>query len=116
MVHGDRRGHELGFPTANLELHRLRAALSGVYLVEVQGAAERALPGVANVGTRPTVNDSIRAILEVHILDFYADLYGRNISVTFQEKVREEQRFASLELLRRQLHKDIARGREYFGS
>ena len=116
VVHGDRRGHELGFPTANLELHRLRAPLSGVYLVEVQGAAERALPGVANVGTRPTVNDSIRAILEVHILDFYADLYGRNIGVTFQEKVREEQRFASLELLRRQLHKDIARGREYFGS
>ena len=88
--------------------------MSGVFLVEVDGVAGEALPGVANVGIRPTLNDSIRANLEVHILNFSGDLYGRRIGVTFLEKVREEQKFASVEFLMEQIHKDIARAHRFF--
>ena len=114
VVYGAQRGHGLGAPTANLELHRLKAPVSGVFLVEVDGVATKALPGVANVGIRPTLNDSIRANLEVHILNFSGDLYGRRIGVTFLEKVREEQKFASVELLIEQIQKDIARAHRFF--
>ncbi|MCZ6829975.1 MAG: bifunctional riboflavin kinase/FAD synthetase [Gammaproteobacteria bacterium] len=115
VVYGEQLGRSLGVPTANLELQRLRFPLSGVYIVEVAGVAATPLPGVANVGTRPTVDDSIRANLEVHLLDFDRDIYGRTISVTFREKIREEQKFDSLDELKQQLYRDIARGREFFG-
>jgi riboflavin kinase/FMN adenylyltransferase len=115
VVYGKQMGRTLGSPTANMELHRLRAPLSGVYLVEVAGLGEQSLPGVANVGTRPTVDDSIRANLEVHLLEFDRDIYGKTITVTFREKVREEEKFDSIELLAKQIQKDIARGREFFG-
>ncbi len=115
VVYGKQLGRSLGSPTANMELHRLRAPLSGVYLVKVAGIGDTDMPGVANVGTRPTVDDSIRANLEVHLLDFEGDLYGRTITVTFLEKVREEEKFDSLEQLSQQIQKDFARGREYFG-
>ena len=114
VVYGDQRGHGLGAPTANMELHRLRAPLSGVYVVEVVGIADQALPGVANVGTRPTIGDSIRANLEVHLLDFAGQLYGKTLTVTFCEKIRDEQKFESLDELQQQIHKDIAYGREFF--
>ena len=115
VVYGEQLGRGLGVPTANLELHRLRAPLSGVYIVEVDGLAATPLPGVANVGTRPTVDESIRANLEVHLLDFDRDIYGKTIGVTFREKVREEHKFNSLDELKQQIHRDIARGREFFG-
>jgi len=115
VVYGDRRGRALGVPTANLELHRLRTPLSGVYLVEVDGVGAEPLPGVANVGTRPTVGEGFRANLEVHLLDFDGRLYGRTLAVTFREKMREERKFDSLEDLREQTVGDIARGREAFG-
>ena len=114
VVYGDQRGRGLGAPTANMELHRLRAPLSGVYVVEVAGIADGALPGVANVGTRPTIGDSIRANLEVHVLDFDGQLYGKSLTVTFREKIRDEQKFESLDELQQQIHKDIAYGREFF--
>jgi len=93
--------------------------MSGVYAVEVniQGDhtyAGQWLPGVANVGCRPTVNASIKAILEVHLLDFDADLYGRRIDVRFREKVREEQKFDSIDLLKEQIHRDVNTARDYF--
>ena len=114
VVYGDQRGRGLGAPTANMELHRLRAPLSGVYVVEVAGIADGALPGVANVGTRPTIGDSIRANLEVHVLDYDGQLYGKSLTVTFREKIRDEQKFESLDELQQQIHKDIAYGREFF--
>ena len=115
VVHGDRRGRTLGTPTANLQLHRLRSPLSGVYLVEVEGLAERALPGVANVGVRPTVGDSLQANLEVHILDIDERLYGKTLTVVFLKKIREEIKFPSLEELREQIDRDKAQAREFFG-
>jgi riboflavin kinase/FMN adenylyltransferase len=118
VVYGAQRGRELGVPTANLKLHRLEAPLSGVYAVEVTGAAtgaaDRTWPGVANVGFRPTVGDQPRASLEVHLLDFDGHLYGKRLVVTFREKIREEVKFESLDALQEQIEKDIAHGREYF--
>ena len=114
VVYGDQRGRTLGAPTANLELHRLRAPLSGVYVVEVAGAGEKSLPAVANVGTRPTVGEGFRANLEVHVLDFEGSLYGKTLTVTFREKVRDEQKFDSLDELQDQIHRDIAYGRKCF--
>jgi riboflavin kinase/FMN adenylyltransferase len=78
------------------------------------GIAATPLPAVANVGTRPTVDDSIKANLEVHLLDFDRDIYGKTISVAFRKKLREEQKFGSLDELTQQLHRDIASGREFF--
>lgn len=114
VVYGDQRGRTLDAPTANLQLHRLKAPLSGVYVVEVAGASERPEPGVANVGVRPTVGEQFRANLETHLLDFEGDLYGSRLEVTFREKLREEQKFDSLDALQAQIHEDIARGRDYF--
>ena len=123
VVYGKQLGRVLDVPTANVELHRLRAAMSGVYAVEVNiqsdssdtaHCAEQWLPGVANVGCRPTVNESIKAILEVHLLDFDADLYGQRINVRFREKIREEQKFETLDLLKTQIHCDVNTARDYF--
>ena len=114
VVYGEQRGRELGGPTANLQLHRLEAPLSGVYAVEVAGAGDRVYPGVANVGFRPTVGEQLRASLEVHLLDFEGHLYGRRLVVTFREKIREEAKFESLDALQEQIQKDIAFGRDYF--
>ena len=119
VVYGKQLGRVLDVPTANVELHRLRAAMSGVYAVEVniQGHevyADQWLPAVANVGCRPTVDASIKAILEVHLLDFNADIYGQRIDVRFRKKIREEQKFESLDLLKTQIHRDINTARDYF--
>ena len=114
VIYGQQRGRELGVPTANLRLHRLEAPLSGVYLVNVGGAADGPVHGVANVGFRPSVGEQPRASLEVHLLDFEGHLYGKRLMVTFLDKVREEVKFDSLQALQEQIHKDIAHGRDYF--
>ena len=115
VVRGEQLGRQLGAPTANLQLHRLRAALSGVYTAQVMVGGKQ-VKGVANVGTRPTVGDGVKAILEVHLLDFDQDVYGQNISVVFRKKIREEQKFSSIALLKEQIHKDIVVGRQYFNN
>lgn len=114
VVVGQQLGRTLGSPTANIQLRRLRAPLSGVYAVEVQGLG-KPLSAVANIGTRPTVDDSIKAILEVHILDFNADIYGKTINVVFRQKIRDEKKFASLDELKANIHADIDTAKRYFG-
>jgi riboflavin kinase/FMN adenylyltransferase len=113
IIHGDQRGRSLGFPTANIALHRRILPLSGVFAVQVLGVAEQTLPGIANVGFRPTV-DGKKSLLEVHLLDFEGNLYGRHVRVEFLHKLREEQRFSSLEALRQQIQQDVQKVREYF--
>jgi len=115
VVVGRQLGRTLGAPTANLELRRLRAPLSGVYAVQVHGAGPRVAHGVANVGTRPTVEDSVKANLEVHLLDFDDDIYGRTIEVIFHHKLRDEKKFESVDVLKQQIKQDQERGRAYFG-
>jgi riboflavin kinase/FMN adenylyltransferase len=104
----------MGTPTANVELRRLRAPLSGVYSVQVSGGGLDNARGVANVGVRPTVDDSIKANLEVHVLDAEVNLYGRHIEVTFLHKLREEIKFGSIEELQENIARDIEQARAWF--
>lgn len=113
VVYGQRLGGRLGIPTANVNLNRYRAPLSGVFAVEVLLADQR-IYGVANVGVRPTVGDLIKPVLEIHLLDWHQDIYGRRIAVEFKRKLREEKKFSSLDDLVENIHKDIAEVREYF--
>ncbi|MBX3101474.1 MAG: bifunctional riboflavin kinase/FAD synthetase [Bacteroidetes bacterium] len=107
VVHGDKRGRQLGFPTANLELRQEEPKLlpaNGVYAVEVLLPAEKHM-GMMNIGNRPTV-DGLRFVPEVHLLDFSGDLYGQSLRVGFRERIRDEQRFGSLDELVAQLSRD----------
>lgn len=114
VVYGRQLGQTLGTPTANLALRRLRAPLSGVYVVEVSGAGLDRAKGVANVGVRPTVDDSIKANLEVHLLDREIGLYGQHIDVTFRHKLREEKKFGSVDELKENIARDIENTRDWF--
>jgi len=111
---GRQLGRTLDAATANVEPNRIRVALSGVYAVAVV-IGEQTYSGVANVGTRPTVNSRQKAILEVHILDFNRDIYGERITVIFRQKIRDEKKFDSLEALKAGIHRDFVEGRAYFG-
>ena len=115
VVYGRQLGRQLGVPTANVKLQRYRAALQGVYCVTVDGVTEddRSVQGIANIGVRPTV-DGKEPLLEVHVLDFSGDLYGRRIRVTFKHKLRDEQTFASVDLLKQQIDADLLSARRWF--
>jgi len=115
--HGDARGRELGFPTANVALHRLRSPLSGVFAVEIHGAngGGEVYTGVANVGRRPTV-DGLDERLEVHVFDFMERIYGRHIGVRFLARLRDEMRFDGLDALKAQIALDAARARDFFAA
>ncbi|MGH8409439.1 MAG: riboflavin kinase, partial [Pseudomonas sp.] len=91
-------------------LKRRRVPLTGVYLVSVDIDGQ-SWPGVANIGVRPTVAGDGKAHLEVHLLDFAGDLYDRRLTVAFHQKLREEQRFASLEALKTAINADVAAAR-----
>lgn len=113
VSHGDKRGHDLGFPTANLHLHRRSVPILGVYAVLVHGIEEKPLPASAYIGTRP-VFDGDRVILEVFILDFNRMIYGCNIEVEFLNKIRDDQHFPDWEALVVQVEKDIDATRAFF--
>ncbi len=113
VAHGDKRGRTLGVPTANIHLHRHNTPLKGVYAVEVFGLPAEPLAGVANIGNRPTVAGT-RTLLEVHLLDFDQDIYGKYVQVNFLRKLRDEQRFGSLEELTHRIRQDIAEARAFF--
>ncbi len=113
VVYGDKRGRLMGFPTANIYLHRAIPPVQGVYIVRMQNIAEKSLPGVANVGIRPTIGGT-RSLLEVHLFDFNQDIYGRHVKVEFVEKLRNEQRYPNLNLLIEQIAKDAKAARAYF--
>ena len=115
VVSGDKRGRVLGFPTANINLHRHKPPTEGVFAVKVHGLEAKPLPGAANLGVRPTIGGS-RALLEVHILDFDEDIYGRYVQVSFLQRLRSEQRFESLEALQRQMERDRAAARDFFAT
>ena len=115
VAHGDRIGRTIGFPTANIHLHRRATPVYGVYAVLMSGADLQLWPGVANIGRRPTVQGT-REQLEVHLLDFQGDLYGQHLKVDFMHYLRSEQRFESLEALRRQIQRDVRQARNYFSA
>ncbi len=113
VLHGQKLGRQLGFATANLRIKHNPLPMSGVFAVEVSGLGERALPGVANLGVRPTVGGS-RPLLEAHLFDFDRDIYGAHIAVRFVHKLRDEQRFPNFDALKAQIAADAAAARAYF--
>ncbi len=110
VVPGQRLGRDLGYPTANLRIERRRAPLKGIFAVRVHGIGVTPLAGVASLGTRPTVG-GVHTLLEVHLFDFAADIYGREIEVEFVAKLRDEERFPTVEALVEQIRRDAAQAR-----
>jgi len=109
VVYGAQRGRRLGFPTANVHMRHERPALTGVYAVKLDG-----LNAVANLGVRPTIAGVPKMSLEVHVIDFNADLYGRHVHVEFFQKIRDEQKFENLDALKVQIEIDVQAAKDYF--
>lgn len=109
---GQQLGRTIGFPTANIVLPAIQLAVNGVYAVRVQLSTNEWVDGVANAGTRPTV-DGLENRLEVHLFDFQRDIYGQNITVDFVTKIRDEQKFDSFDLLKQQIQKDASSARAH---
>lgn len=116
VVGGDRLGRTLGFPTANVRMRHNRPPLQGIFAVQVHGIGPRPLPGAASLGVRPTIRADGMPMLEVHILDFDADIYGRHVRVEFLHKLRDEQKFADVETLRAQIERDVQETRRFFAA
>lgn len=115
VASGFQRGRTIGIPTANLEVaESLLTPADGVYAVYVHFDARRWL-GVVSIGTRPTFDDGERRTVEVHILDFDGDLYGRSLRLEFIERLRDEMRFADVDQLVQQIHSDIEQARAILG-
>jgi riboflavin kinase/FMN adenylyltransferase len=114
VARGNKLGRTIGFPTANIHLHRKATPVQGVYAVQMYGLDREPLAGVANVGNRPTVGGT-RSLLEVHLFDFDADIYGRYVHVDFLHKIRDERRFESFEHRNDQIVRDVEQARDYFG-
>lgn len=121
VIEGDRRGRTIGFPTANLAPETEILPAPGVYFGHLRclgsGAASegRSLPVVTNVGFRPTFKDGRDLVAEAHIIDFSGDLYGVEVDLTFEGRIRAEQRFESVEALQMQIALDIDEARERLG-
>jgi riboflavin kinase/FMN adenylyltransferase len=109
VVEGDKRGRQMGFPTANIHMKHLRPALTGVYAVKLGNRN-----GVANLGVRPTIAGAPKLLLEVHLLNFNEDIYGQHVQVTFLEKIRDEMKFENIDALIEQIKKDVAHATRYF--
>lgn len=115
VVHGDQLGRTIGFPTANLAAHNEQFPPNGVYAVEAVHAG-RTLPGVVNIGVRPTIaKASGERVLELHLFDFTADIYGQDVEVVFRRFLRPEQKFAGLDALKTQITQDVAEARQALG-
>jgi len=112
VAHGQKLGRQLGFPTANIFLHRQNVPLSGVFAVHTHGLAHHPLPGVANLGQRPTVA-GVQVLLEVHLFDFTDTIYGKQVTVECLCKLRGEQKFPSLEALKNQISIDCQQARAF---
>jgi len=117
VAHGNKLGRTIGFPTANIFLHRKKTPVDGVFAVEMFGIDGEPVAGVANVGTRPTVDATgTRSLLEVHLFDFDGDIYGRHVHVDFLHRIREERRFDSFDALKAQILKDADEARAFFAA
>jgi riboflavin kinase / FMN adenylyltransferase len=111
VVRGQQLGRKLGYPTANLRLHRRVIPFMGIFAVRVTGAGLVDAPAVASLGTRPVVNGT-EPLLEAHVFDFNGDLYGKNLHVDFIARLRDERNFPNLDALVEQIHQDAAQARK----
>jgi riboflavin kinase/FMN adenylyltransferase len=115
VVHGDKRGRTIGFPTANVPLGRHLEPARGVYAVTVRLAGGSIHKGVANIGRRPTVNAGPESRLEVNVFDFNGDLYDQDITVALHAYIRTEVKFSGLDALKAQIAADAAEARRLLG-
>ena len=113
VEYGAQLGRTIGFPTANIQLKNHNPPLRGVFAVDVTGYGNQTLHGIANVGVKPTVK-GVRLSLEVHMLDFQADLYNQRLRVRFLHKLRDEQKFAGLDELKAAIATDEQNARQWF--
>lgn len=112
VAYGDKIGRTIGFPTANIQLSRKNTPIEGVFAVVMTGIDGREIPGIANVGTRPTLGGGSKVILETHLFDFNRDIYGSYVEVHFKKKIRDEMRFPSLTELKAQIVRDVAEAKK----
>ena len=105
VVYGNQLGRTIGIPTANLWMPKQRLPVQGVFAVKCK-LLDRHLYGIANMGTRPTV-DGESPVLEVHLFDFDKNIYGQRLEIEFIKKIRDERKFDNINLLKQQIHKDI---------
>ena len=109
VTHGDKRGREIGFPTANIHMFHERPPLRGVFAVKLDN-----FNGIANLGTRPTIGGAEKLNLEVHIFNFSKDIYGKHVHVTFLQKIRDEKKFKTIGELRQQIILDVDKAESFF--
>lgn len=114
VIHGRKLGRNIGYPTLNVRVPERCAARSGVYVARVRGLAETALPGVASLGVRPTVDDSGQLLLEVHLFDCNIDAYGKLVQVELLEFLRDEEKFSDLKTMMTAIDNDAQCARDYF--
>ena len=114
VIHGQKLGRTLNMPTMNMRVAPRCAARSGIYVVRVHGLGDTALPGVASLGVRPTVEDDGRILLETHLLTSNPNAYGKLIRVELLQHVRDEEKFPDLPTLTAAMHADAQHARSYF--
>jgi riboflavin kinase/FMN adenylyltransferase len=113
VIHGQKLGRTLGFPTLNLRVAH-RPALAGIFVVQVHGLADRPLPAVASLGVRPTVEDAGRMLLEVHVFDWNTPCYGKLGREAFHTKLPDEEKFVDLPTLTAAIDRDALNARAWF--
>jgi riboflavin kinase/FMN adenylyltransferase len=111
VLHGRKLGRSMGFPTLNLRIAHAHPAVHGIFAVQVHGIDVQPVPGVASIGLRPTVDEQGRWMLEVHLFDFARDIYGSLVRVRFVQKLREEQKYETLDALATAIRRDAERAR-----
>jgi len=114
VIHGQKLGRTIGYPTLNLRVPPLCALRSGVYVVRVHGVSAQAVHGVASLGVRPTVTAAGRLLLEVHVLDSQMDAYGKLARVEFLQYLRDEEKFPDLTTMIAAIEQDVSSARGYF--
>jgi len=114
VIHGKKLGRQLGFRTLNLNPKRIQMPMKGVFAVKVLGIDEKPWPGVANIGTRPTIK-GLRPSIEVHLFNWHQDIYGQHVQVELQDYIRSEKKFDSLEALKQQITQDATQARKLLG-
>ena len=118
VIHGDKLGNKIGFPTANIQLQHNRPPLAGIFVVSVSGALRSSpttsLPGVASLGVRPTTHENGKPVLEVYLLDFNDEIYGQHIQINFLHKLRDEEKYADIHALIQQIKTDVAQAKDFF--
>ena len=114
VVHGDKTGRNIGYPTANIRIKHPRLSLGGIFAVEIAGIAEHPLKGVASLGVRPTVKENGAPLLEVYVLDFDREIYGQHVRVDVLHKLRDEEKYSDVETLKAQIGRDVENAESFF--